>query len=79
VPRQWAITHYNLGNALTILGERQSSTTHLEKAVAAYRAALEVFEAGQTSHNEKQTKENLRRTDALLRERQAPGGAAKEQ
>ena len=31
----------NLGNALPTLGERESGTTRLEEAVAAYRAALE--------------------------------------
>jgi tetratricopeptide (TPR) repeat protein len=40
VPLDWAITQNNLGNALTSLGERESSTTRLEEAVAAYREAL---------------------------------------
>src|SRR5260370_41808009 len=31
----------NLGNALWTLGERESGTTRVEEAVAAYRAALE--------------------------------------
>ena len=31
----------NLGNALSILGGRESGTARLEEAVAAYRAALE--------------------------------------
>jgi tetratricopeptide (TPR) repeat protein len=31
----------NLGLALTMLGERESGTAHLEQAVTAYRAALE--------------------------------------
>jgi hypothetical protein len=41
VPMQWAITQMNLGNALQILGERESGTARLEEAVTAYRAALE--------------------------------------
>ena len=35
------MTQRNLGNALWALGERESGTTRLEEAVAAYRAALE--------------------------------------
>jgi tetratricopeptide (TPR) repeat protein len=41
VPRQWAETQVNLGNALATLGERESGTGKLEEAVAAFRAALE--------------------------------------
>lgn len=37
---QWAATQNNLGNALQALGERESGTARLGKAVAAYRAAL---------------------------------------
>ena len=35
------MTQNNLGNALRMLGERESGTERLEEAVAAYRAALE--------------------------------------
>ena len=35
------MTQNNLGNALQTLGMRESGTTRLEEAVAAYRAALE--------------------------------------
>jgi hypothetical protein len=41
VPLDWALMQMNLGNALLHLGERESETTRLEEAVAAYRAALE--------------------------------------
>jgi hypothetical protein len=41
MPLDWAMTQMNLGNALMSLGERESGTTQLEEAVAAYRAALE--------------------------------------
>jgi hypothetical protein len=41
VPLDWAMTQYNLGNALQLLGGRESGTARLEEAVAAYRAALE--------------------------------------
>ncbi|MEL6818788.1 MAG: tetratricopeptide repeat protein, partial [Pseudomonadota bacterium] len=35
------MTQNNLGNALQILGQRESGTERLEEAVTAYRAALE--------------------------------------
>jgi hypothetical protein len=41
VPLAWATTQNNLGTALRLLGERESSTARLEQAVAAYHAALE--------------------------------------
>ena len=40
VPLGWAGTQYNLGNALSRLGGRESGTARLESAVQAYRAAL---------------------------------------
>ena len=41
VPLDWARTQNNLGDALWALGKRESGTTRLEEAVAAFRAALE--------------------------------------
>jgi tetratricopeptide (TPR) repeat protein len=41
VPLEWAMTQSNLGNALLTLGERENGTSHLEEAIAVYRAALE--------------------------------------
>ena len=41
VPRDWAMTQVNLGNAQATLGERESGTARLDEAVAAFRAALE--------------------------------------
>lgn len=40
-PVHWALTQNNLGNALRILGERESGTTRLQESVVAYRLALE--------------------------------------
>ncbi|MEM6762871.1 MAG: hypothetical protein AAF615_08340, partial [Pseudomonadota bacterium] len=40
VPLQWAMTQNNLGTALQTLGERESDTTRLEAAVAAFTGAL---------------------------------------
>ena len=41
VPLDWARTQNNLGVALQALGGRESGTTHLEAAVAAYQAAMQ--------------------------------------
>ena len=40
VPLDWAATQNNLGNALEVLGERESGTGRLERAVEAYNEAL---------------------------------------
>lgn len=40
VPLQWATTQNNIGNALRLVGHRESGTARLEEAVAAYREAL---------------------------------------
>jgi tetratricopeptide (TPR) repeat protein len=39
-PLQWAATQNSLGNALMILGERETGTARLEEAVGAFREAL---------------------------------------
>jgi tetratricopeptide (TPR) repeat protein len=41
VPLEWAATQNNLGNALQMLGERESGIAKLEQAVEAYQAALQ--------------------------------------
>jgi len=41
VPLDWATTQNNIGNALRMLGGRESGTARLEEAVVAYRSALE--------------------------------------
>ena len=40
VPLDWATAQNNLGNALTVLGERENNTKTLQKAVEAYGEAL---------------------------------------
>jgi tetratricopeptide (TPR) repeat protein len=40
VPLQWAAVQNNLGNALRVLGSRESGAASLEQAVAAYRGSL---------------------------------------
>jgi tetratricopeptide (TPR) repeat protein len=42
-PLDWARTQVSLGNALAMLGERESGTARLEEAVAAYHDALQEF------------------------------------
>ena len=41
VPLDWAKTMNNLGDALRLLGQRESGTSRLEEAVIAYREALQ--------------------------------------
>ncbi|MEO8812605.1 MAG: hypothetical protein ABI376_06815, partial [Caulobacteraceae bacterium] len=46
MPADWAMTQNNLGNALSTLGERAGGAAGIEaldQAVAAHRAALEVY------------------------------------
>jgi tetratricopeptide (TPR) repeat protein len=46
MPAHWAATQNNLGNALRTLGERAGGSAGIDalnQAVAAYRAALEVY------------------------------------
>lgn len=43
VPRLWAQTQNNLGFALRRLGERKPGIGHLEQAIVAHQAALEIF------------------------------------
>jgi tetratricopeptide (TPR) repeat protein len=40
-PLDWAMTQMYLGNALSVLGERESGTARLDEAAAAYREALQ--------------------------------------
>ncbi len=40
---RWAQTQYNLANASSAWGERESGTARLEQAVAAYDEALKVY------------------------------------
>jgi tetratricopeptide (TPR) repeat protein len=42
-PERWAITQYNLGAALRLLGDREPGTDDLEQAVVRCSAALEVL------------------------------------
>ena len=59
VPLAWALTQNNIGNALKLLGERESRTARLEEAVAAYRAALEERTRARVPLDWAQTQNNL--------------------
>jgi tetratricopeptide (TPR) repeat protein len=73
VPLDWAMTQNNLGTALQMLGERESGTARLEEAVAAYRAALEVFRGAGADFHIAVTEGNLARAEAVLAKRRASG------
>jgi hypothetical protein len=63
-----AALHDNFGAALQRLGERESGTQHAGEAVAAYRAAREIFTMDVASHHPGTTQRNLARGLALLAE-----------
>ena len=69
MPLDWAMTQNNLGNALRTLGERKADTVHLEEAVDAYRAALEVFTGEGSPRYRGLVQDNLVRALNRLRER----------
>ena len=68
MPLDWAATQNNLGNALLILAERERSTQRLKQAVAAYRAALEVFAAAGLHRHRDMVRSNLARTAPIVSE-----------
>jgi len=75
VPRDWALTQNNLGNALWLLGERESGTGRLEEAVAAYRTVLEERTRERAPLDWAATQHNLGAALAELGERES--GTAK--
>jgi len=74
VPLDWAMTQNNLGGALAILGERETGTAKLEKAMVAFREALVVFESAKADHYVTVARNNLKRAERLLEERQYESG-----
>lgn len=63
------MTQNNLGEAYRILGERESGTATLERAVEAFEAGLEIFEAAKADYFVGIATRNLERTLALIDER----------
>ncbi|HEY4848135.1 MAG TPA: hypothetical protein VIH87_10200 [Methylocella sp.] len=58
-PLDWAKTQMNLGNALRVLGERESGTARLEEAVSAFRNALQEFTRARAPLQWAQTQNSL--------------------
>jgi hypothetical protein len=69
VPLQWALTQYYLGQTLLMLGERGDDKAPLEKAIACYRGAMEIFERLRHASYAQMAKRNLERAETLLKER----------
>jgi len=75
VPLQWAAIQNNLGNALRVLGNRESGTVTLEEAVGAYREALKGLNRERVPLDWATTQTNLGSALLILAARQ--GGTAK--
>jgi tetratricopeptide (TPR) repeat protein len=69
-PDQRGTALNDLGTALGNLGQRESGTARLEEAVAAYRAAIDVFEEAGASHYLEVAQRNLARIAAEITSRQ---------
>jgi tetratricopeptide (TPR) repeat protein len=63
------MTQYNLGAALSALGEREGGTARLEEAVVAYRAALEELRRDRVPLDWAATQNNLGNALRALGER----------
>ena len=64
-------TQMNLGNALKVLGERESRTTQLEEAIKAYREALQENTRSRVPHDWSMTQYNLGKVLLSLGERES--------
>jgi Tetratricopeptide repeat len=69
-PAAWAQAQNNLGNALVMLGKRESGTAELKEAVAVYRAALEGYTRNYSSVGWAHTQHNLGNALVMLGERE---------
>ena len=70
-PLDWAKTQNNLGNALRVLGERESGTARLEEAVAAFREALQEDTRARAPLEWAATQNNLGNALRVLGERES--------
>jgi hypothetical protein len=70
-PMGWAADQNSLGNALSILGERESGTIRLEEAAAAYRLALEEYTRERVPLDWAMTQNNLGNALLTLGERES--------
>jgi tetratricopeptide (TPR) repeat protein len=67
----WATTQNNLGNALSILGKRDSGTAKLEEAVVAYREVLKEWTRERVPLDWATTQNNLGNALSILGERES--------
>jgi tetratricopeptide (TPR) repeat protein len=74
----WAAIQNNLGNALATLGERESGTTKLQEAVAAYREALKEFTRERLPLRWAMTQNNLGAALGTLGERESDAAKLEE-
>jgi tetratricopeptide (TPR) repeat protein len=70
-PLAWAMAQNNLGNTLSILGKRESSTARLEEAVVAYREALKEYTRERVPLDWAKTQNNLGAALQKLGERES--------
>jgi hypothetical protein len=66
------MTQDNLGSVLRRLGERENSIARMEDAVAAHRAAIEVFEQSLATYYVGRTRLELALAEAELAARRSP-------
>jgi tetratricopeptide (TPR) repeat protein len=78
VPLQWATTQNNLGNALSVLGERESGTGRLREAVEACRDALKEYTRERVPLDWAMTQNNLGNALRALGERESGTGRLEE-
>ena len=69
-PLDWAMTQTNLGTALANLGERDGGTARLKEARTALTAAMQTFRDLGYDEHARRVRWNLRRVEAVLRERE---------
>jgi tetratricopeptide (TPR) repeat protein len=67
----WAATQHNLGNALLILGQRESGTARLDEAVVAYHEALKEYTRERVPLDWAMTQNNLGNALLSLGERES--------
>jgi len=70
-PDDWAATQHNLGTALGVLGQRQSSTWMLEKAIGAFEHALSERSQDRVPLDWAATQNSLGNTLGILAQRHA--------
>jgi hypothetical protein len=76
LPKYWAMTQTNLGNALRHQAGRTEGTKGAEllaQAVAAYQSALEVYSAETFPFYHKQTEKQLKECESLLTQAKLQG------